>query len=292
TMAAAQTLIVLFIIFCREEALWQALAVIASLFLFLRYRKLWAEFRWPKSGSLATKGVTLRVWPALLMLAGLIGLYVYSAGSLDRQLYSTETKSHVFWHSLYGGMVSASPELSKLYLYGESRGGDGMVYLAVLTDLRARNDASSEVAYVQDGTIYFNPMKNMGAYDQLVRRVFFKVVSEHPWLALKSFVYDKPRDQFTIFENANIFDLSHYTIVFVLALGATIAVLLCGVSFPQRDELSTALQAVALVVACSFVPILIAPSLYLCDVLTVFIMLALLLFVFLPLAAMAAFARS
>src|SRR5262249_61196777 len=107
TMAAAQTLIVLFIIFCREEALWQALAVIASLFFFLRYRKLWAEFRWPKSGALATKGVTLRVWPALLMLAGLIGLYVYSAVSLDRQLYRTETKCHVFCHALSDGMRCA-----------------------------------------------------------------------------------------------------------------------------------------------------------------------------------------
>jgi hypothetical protein len=292
TMAAAQTLIVLFIMFCREEALWQALAVIASLFLFLRYRELWTEFRWPRAGSVAVKGTPPRVWPSLLMLAGLIGLYTYSAVALDSNYYKTESKTHVFWHVVYGAMVDASPELSKRYLYGEARHEDNMVYQAVLADVRARNDASSEVTYVEDGVIYINPMKDMGAYDRLVRGIFFRTVAEHPWLALKSFVYDKPRDQFTIFENANIFDLSHYTIVFVLAVGATIAVLLCGVSFPQRGELFLALQAVALVVAYSFVPILIAPSLYLCDVLTVFIMLALLLFVFLPLAAMASLLRS
>src|SRR5262249_4875633 len=47
-MAAVQCFILLFVVFCRAQAVWQVLAIILSGALLIRYRSLWRALRQPR----------------------------------------------------------------------------------------------------------------------------------------------------------------------------------------------------------------------------------------------------
>ena len=120
-----------------------------------------------------------------------------------------------------------SLELRQLYSYGETN-GDAISYQGVVNDLRERNDASPAIAYVQDGTIYINIWKSWAVYDRLVRRVFLKVARQHPWLVIKSFIYDKPREQIKLLEQYGAFEMRRLGLIAILGLGATFLYFLFG----------------------------------------------------------------
>src|SRR5262249_22670162 len=208
--AAGQSFILLFVIFCRIEALWEALALLVSVVVVIKRRFLIAAINRPKLRSRIASVLTRAAWPIVVFAIGFLGFLLYSSFAQDRSVYGTETKTHVFWHPLFSGMVSASPQLMELYSNGEEGYSDNIVYMPVRGDLRRRNESSSEIAYVQNGAIEINIMRNMGEYDRFVRRLFFEVLSEHPWLVLKSFVYDKPRDQLEIFWWTNLYNPRRY----------------------------------------------------------------------------------
>lgn len=286
-MAAVQTFFLMFFVFCRTQAIWQALAIVSVGVAMLGFRPLWHGLL-HRGQRLAALWVAGRgVWPASLVVLGLVGLHLYVDHALDRYYYSTEARSHVFWHAIYGGTISASPELSKLLIgKDENRYGDNHVYEAVLADLRARHDASPAIAYVQNGEIMINAMKNMGVYDQLVRHVFFRVIVKHPWLVLKSFVYDKPHDQILLYKRLHAFDPKGYPLVLVVGIASVLLALFAGAEAPALRQIVSYLPAMAIVTLWSFATTMVSPSDVTAETLLYFIMLALLVAVYFPLAAL------
>jgi len=284
-MAALQVFIFSFLLFCRVEAVWEGVAIITTTLLVVRYRPL-CNALWHRSqASAAWKGAMAATWPAMLVSAGLLGVAVYSKVALDRRYYATETRTHAFWHPLFAGMVGASPQLARMFPDESGDYSDNVVYLAVLADLRARNEAPPEIAFRQDGMIYINAMRNMGVYDQLVKRVFFNVVKDHPWLALKSFLYDKPRDQILIFDNAKTMSIRRWLLIAPLTLGATLVAMYAGLGLPHRHEVRQAWPVLVVIAACSWLPTLIVPSALIVDVILFYLMVALLYLAYLHIAA-------
>ena len=76
---------------------------------------------------------------------------------------------------------------------------DDMGYLAALHDLRGRNDGTTPIADEVNGVLGIDILKSNGAYDDEMRRLYFRVVREHPWLVVRSFLIGKPVDQLQYF---------------------------------------------------------------------------------------------
>src|SRR5262249_6975573 len=156
--------------------------------------------------------------------------------------------------------------------YGEEPYSDTMGYYAALHYLRGRNEAPAEIAEVVDGVININILKHTGTYDQVVRRIFFQVVAEHPWPVLRSFVIGKPSDQFSLLFGtpyppiANVpplWDLHVYGVVLLLGLAASLLVACVGSDLGRWREV---LIACIPLVICSWITPLIAPSVVITDV--------------------------
>lgn len=232
------------------------------------------------------------LWPAAVSLVGLISFVFYMSVAFDRHYYATEARTHTFWDPLYVGTVSASPQLLKLYGEGAEPYSDTMGYLALIHDLRERNEIPPEIGYVSNKLIWIDPYKNMGIYDSLMRRAFFDVVFAHPWLTLKSLVFDKPHDQLEMFSHTILAHAASYVVPFAMALAATIAALVCGASLRLHRKLSRAAKPLLLVAICSSATTLVIPSRLIPDTILYFLLLATLLLVFVPLAALWNFTRN
>lgn len=283
--AAAQTFLLLFAVFCRFQAIWQLLAVVASAVQVVSWRSLWQSVRRPRLLGVLCLRAGYDTWPAVLAIVGYVGLQGYMAIALDRQAYRTEASTHTFWDPVYGGTISASSELFALYSYGEARYGDNLSYEAALSYLRARNDASPAIAYTSDGVIMIDAMRNMGVFDQLMRRIFFETVAEHPWLVLKSFLYDKPHIQAWMFSRVGVFSPGSYRWVFPMALATTVIALWAGASV-RREEVMRALGTIALVIPFSLITTEVLPSVLIPDALDLYLLIAMLGFIYLPMAAL------
>jgi hypothetical protein len=287
--AAAQAFILLFVIFCNIEALWEALALFGSVVVVIKWRLLVAAINRPKLRDRVARALARSTWPILVFAVSCLGFLFYLSFALDQSVYRTDTKTHVVWHALFGGMVSASPQLMELYAIGEESYTDTIVYMAVRADLRRRNDSTPEIAYIENGAIEIHPIKlmeNMGEYDRLVRRLFFEVLFEHPWLVLKSFVYDKPRDQLIVFGQANLYDLRHYWAVILLGLVAAILYLATGAPGPGRRDIRSAMPVIGIVFVFSLLPTMVAPSLKEVDVILFYLMVLLIAVTLLPVAGL------
>jgi len=287
--AMAQMAILYFVISIRLMALWQALALIASPLLILDYRRIFLGWKRPRLLPRLTTEVAMKAWPALLVLVGLIGYLAYTKVAVEETSYRSETASHLFWDPLYGGLISSSPQLSRLYLPGctviesaacdTERYSDNMVYEAVLADLRKRNEAPPEFTYISGGQIMMDAFRNAGAYDRIARRIFFDVVKKHPLLAIKTLIYDKPRDQLEILSHAQLFDLWTYRLVLPMTLG--VALVLCLVSFPLPKWRDIQQYAPAVLFLCLFssMTTMILPSSVIVDTIVYYMMLLLFMFV-------------
>ena len=294
--AAGQAFILLFLMFCRSQVSWQVVAILASALLVVRFRDVWRALPQPRHwpGTIAT--AARDTWPALLVLCGLAGYIAYSSRAPDPGFYGSESKTHVFWHTLYVGMISADRELTSRYGYGEEPYSDSMGYFAAMHDLRGRNEVPPGLAEVVDGVVNINILKSTGAYDRVVRRIFFQVVAEHPWLVLRSFLVGKPKDQFSILfgERAGqstpvpkvpqLWDWRVYIEVLVLGSGASLLALFAGATFPHRNRLREAAIALVPLVICSAMTTLVVPSAVIPDVIVFYLVLVLLVTTYLPLA--------
>ena len=68
-----------------------------------------------------------------------------------------------------------------------------MGYQIALKYLADHNDTASPIAIVKGGKVAgILAMKDMGVFDEIQKRVFFEILRHHPWLVLRSLVYDKP----------------------------------------------------------------------------------------------------
>jgi hypothetical protein len=283
-LAAGQTFIFIFVIFCRAQTSWQAVAIVACAFIAVRYRLLFVSFRYSRSLVPALKMVTSTTWPALLVVLGYLILTIYLSVATDQRYAGDRT--HVFWHTLYAGMVSASPKLGHLYSYGKKRYGDNIAYFAVLNDLRERHDSSPSIAFVQNGKIYINIWNNFGEYDRLVRRVFFKIVLRHPWLALKSFIYDKPHDQMIFLQKYHAFEPLRLGLVGALGLGATFMFYLLGGASARLQRIKTVAPYIVVVLIFSMTTTLVLPTSLIVGSLLVYFILFCLIAFYLPCGAL------
>src|SRR5262249_40941054 len=73
-IAMVQTFFLMFVLFCRSQGAWQALAVMASALVVVRYRDLWQALPRPKSWPRMVASVARDTWPAIIVLCGLVGL--------------------------------------------------------------------------------------------------------------------------------------------------------------------------------------------------------------------------
>jgi hypothetical protein len=316
--ALIQASILLFVMFCRGQALWQVLAVLASVVLIVRFRdvrtfvqltrqNLKIAIKQVKLRRLARKGLkipamppttacaapwssmiraaTRDIWPALVVLCGLLGLWWYAAVAPDSRFYRAESGSHFFWHTFYIGLISADPELTSLYGMGEEPYTDTMGYMAALQDLRGRNEATSEVADVADGVININFLKNSSAYESIMRRLFLQVVFEKPWATLRSFLLGKPIDQYDILTHVPpLWEARLYVEVLALAFGASLLALFAGAGIPSHKRLLQAAVVLILSAGSSLITTFIVPTALIPDVIVFYLILGLLLTTYLPLA--------
>lgn len=290
--AVAQAFLLFFLIFCRVQAMWQPVAVMAVGVLTAPLRPLWVARRHPQLLRQAMVGGLVAVWPASFVAAGTIGLVLYEHVALDRHVYAAETKTHTIWEPLFSGTISASPELCKLYCFGEEPYSDTMSYVAVLNYLRSRNDSSPSIAYLEGNTIRINAMANMGVYDHLVQKIYLDIVRQHPWLVLKSFLYDKLSDQVEILGRGGVISRTGIAMPLLLALGVGLVILLTGTPYMSRNRILIAIRAVLIFVLLSLATTEIIPNIMIFDTIAVFGTIILLGTAAIPLALAAPLRRA
>ena len=286
-MAAVQTFILIFMVFCRTQTYWEILAIVLVAIVVTGLRPLrQALFRVSQWRSAIGKSV-YETWPAALAAAGVIVLLGYSALAPDKAFYSAESKAHLFWHDFFSSTVSADLTLYTIYGYNLPMFSDNMSYVAAIHDLRGRNDGSSPIAEVVDGVLDIDIWKSNGAYDAEMRRLYFRVVREHPWLVLRSFVIGKPQAQFYFFRiTPELWNWRSYVNSFLLAVAATVLALAFGAPLPTTRTALTGLTVGAVVFAASTLTSFFYPTALIAEVLVTWLILAMLCVVYLPLAAL------
>jgi hypothetical protein len=284
-MATAQTFILMFMVFCRSQAIWQVLAILLVTAIITGRRPMRGDLfhvrRWP-----ASIGKTLyETWPAALAVAGVVALFGYSAIVPDRTLYSNESKAHIFWHDLYSSTVSTDGTLYVTYGYHAPRQSDDMSYIAALHDLRGRNDGSSPIAKIVDGVINIDIYKSNGVYDREMRRLYFRMLREQPLAVLRSFVIGKPIVQLEIFATTpELWNRHIYVAPVLLAVAATLLALALGAPLPTVSTTLTGLAVAAGVFVCSTLTSFFFPTSLIPEVLVTWLLLLMLCAIYAPLA--------
>jgi hypothetical protein len=275
----------MFMAFCRTQTYWEILAVLLAAIVVTGLRPvrqvLFHVRQWP---SAIGKSV-YQTWPATLAAAGVIVLLGYSALAPDKALYSAESKAHLFWHDLFGSTVSTDPTLYATYGYNLSQFSDDMSYVAAIRDLRGRNDGASAIANVVDGVLDIDIFKSNGVYDQEMRRLYFRVVREHPWRVLRSFVIGKPKAQMLFFvDTPELWNWRNYAGPILLALAAIVLALALGVPRPTARTALTGAAVGVVVFVCSTLTSFFYPTALIAEVLVTWLILVMLCGIYLPLA--------
>jgi hypothetical protein len=284
-IAAVQTLILMFMVFCRTQAYWQIFAIVLAAVAVNGLRPIRRALLRPGRWLAAIDETARENWPALVTVMGLVALLGYTQFAPDRSLYAKESKEHLLWHSLYISTVSANPKLLAIYGFGVGQNADDMGYLAVIHGLRGRNDSASPIAEEVDGVLGIDFFKSNGAYDQEVRRLFLRVVREQPWLVLRAFLTGKVSMQFEMFSHSGVLWKRHnYVNPVLLAVAASLLALALGAASPTRVTTLMAGRILLVVLACSTMTTLIDASPLIVDVLVTWLVAALLCAVYFPLA--------
>jgi hypothetical protein len=284
-MAAVQTFILMFMVFCRTQIYWEILAIVLVAIVVTGLRPLRQGLfhvrQWP---SAIGKSV-YETWPAVLAVAGVIVLLGYSQFAPNEDLYSRESKAHIFWHDFFSSTVSADPTLYARYGYNLPPSSDDLSYVAATHDLRGRNDGASPIAEVVDGVLDIDIFRSNGVYDQEMRRLYFRVVREHPWLVLRSFVIGKPQAQLHFFlVTSELWNWHNYVIPFVSALAATVLALTFGAPLPTTPTALAGVAVAAVVFAASTLTSFFYPTALIAEVLVTWLIMVMLCVVYLPLA--------
>lgn len=278
-LAAGQTFLLFFVIFSRLEAAWQPVAILAVSAVALPFRRLVPQSWHPRELAWTAGKALVAGWPAALVIAGGIGFIAYQHVALDRTAYAIETRTHTFWDPLLVGTISANRELTALYGEDQPPYSDTMGYFIARKYLVEHNDKTSPIAVVQDGKVVGSfAMHNMGAYDAVLRRVFFEMVRQHPWLVLRAFVYDKPRAELEILsKTVGLYRPAMFLCTVVIAMAATMIVWAFGLPEVRREHVKTAVWAAPLTGVLSLSTILIFPTSYIPDTILLFLLLLLLI---------------
>jgi hypothetical protein len=283
--AAVQTFILMFMVFCRTQTYWEVFAILLGAVVATGLRPVRQALLRPKRW-LAAIGETVReTWPAVLAVLGVVALLGYTHFAPDQSLYAKESKAHLFWHDFFVSTVSADPQLLATYGFGSSSYTDDMGYLAALHDLRGRNDGSTPIADEVNGVLGIDIFKSNGAYDEEMRRLYFRVFREHPWLVVRSFLIGKPMDQLAYFSvTPELWQRRNYVNPMILAVAATLLALALGAALPTRRTALLGLAVAAAVVACSTMTSFFYPTALIAEVLVTWLMLVMVCAIYLPLA--------
>jgi hypothetical protein len=118
-----------------------------------------------------------------------------------------------------------------------------------------------------------------------MRGLYFRVVREHPWLVLRSFLIGKPRAQIEFFlETPELWNWRSYVGPFFLALAATVLALAFGTPLPTTRTAVTGVAVAAVVFAASTLTSFFYPTALIAEVLVTWLILVMLCVVYLPLA--------
>jgi hypothetical protein len=274
--AIGQTFLLFFVIFCRVEAAWQPAALLAiSAVAVSPIKLLKARSRSQLTASRPPPVVSL--WPAALLIAGAAGFVIYGHIALDHKVYSTETRTHTFWDPLIVGTISANPELNRIYGMGQPPYSDTMGYFIARKYLVEHNDATSPIAIVKDGVVVgARPMENMGAYDAVLRRAFFQMAQHHPWLTLRSILYDKPRTELSILLHyKGLYRLKIFSWTLALSVASATLVFALGALPLRREHLLTAWWVLCVIAVFSLSTTFIYPTTVIPDAIIFFLLVLL-----------------
>jgi hypothetical protein len=277
-LALVQTMLLFFVIFNRLEAAWQAIAIIAAALLTVPFRTpLFAAGR-PASVRQALGSMSIAAWPAVLVLAGGLGLIAYQHLALDRTAYRIESRTHTFWDPLLVGTISASPELIKLYGMGQPPYSDNMGYYIAEKYIIDHHEITSPIAVLQNGTVVGTfAMHNMGAFDEIQRRAFFQISREHPWLVLRSFVYDKSRAELKMLWNdSTLYRPKIFLDCILLAFFAGVVIWsFSSAPVLGRPQIRAAILTIVVAALLSLSTVFIYPTTHIPDMILLFLLLIL-----------------
>lgn len=278
---AVQCVLLLFLVFCRLEAFWLVAMLLAAGVLAVLRQTVPRLLR--RRAERLRRAATLP-WAFLILLGGLGAYYVYPAVALAPE-YRLASSSHLFWHPVFIGLVSAHPKLQALYLRGpEHAYSDEPGYLAVIARLNETDDMSSPIAYRQaDGTISIDLMKGWGEYDRLLRPIVFDILLNYPIESIAG-LWNKINQQIVTFDARGAFDLGTFLPALLLAPFLALLALLGGAApFSAHGMGIAGLSAAAFAVFSLATPAIL-PSLLAVGLLGVWLLLVVLALAFPPVA--------
>lgn len=254
----AQSVIFAFLLSCRTEVAWQLVMIVAvacgiGLVLLLRRRG---------QRHLGLIGRFAVLWPAV---AFVLVVSAYSAAlsiSADRR-YASEPEGHVVWHEVVIGLLTSSPDLRREYVGNvPSTTVDQDVYIAVINDLKARNDFSSPIVRkLPDGDITLDILAAYGEYDKLARSLALRIIIHRPFAVVAS-VPQKIADQIEWYTNPHSQPMAWGKLrvaVVLIALGALLCMAAGGFTV-DRAALAGAAACIGIVLLFASLTPLIEPS--------------------------------
>jgi hypothetical protein len=164
----AQAGLFIFVVWSRSSAQWGILAVLMVTALVGLRQRAWRDPR------------CLAVWPVVAVLAGMLGLAIYSRNALHPAYFTDELlPSHFVWHSAYLGLAY-NPD----WPFPED--SDAIAFVPSTKYLTAaRPDIPVTQAPLTNG-YWFR------LHDQIVRQLFLEFAREHPRYMLKLYAWWKP----------------------------------------------------------------------------------------------------
>ena len=192
-----QSVIFAFLLSCRTEAAWQLALIVAvacgiGLLLLLRP---------PAQHHLSIIGRLAALWPAAVLVLVVSAYFAVLSISADRR-YASEPEGHVIWHEVILGLLASSPDLRREYVGNvPSTNDDQDVYIAVINDLKARNDFSSPIVRkLPGGDITLDILAAYGEYDRLARSLALRIIIHRPFAVIAG-VPQKIADQIEWYTN-------------------------------------------------------------------------------------------
>lgn len=254
----AQSVIFAFLLSCRTEVAWQLALIVAvacgiGLLLLLRP---------PAQHHLSIIGRLAALWPAAVLVLVVSAYFAVLSISADRR-YASEPEGHVIWHEVILGLLASSPDLRREYVGNvPSTNDDQDVYIAVINDLKARNDFSSPIVRkLPGGDITLDILATYGEYDRLARSLALRIIIHRPFAVIAG-VPQKIADQIEWYTNPHHPPMTRgkmLVAVVLIALGALLCMAAGGFTVDRAALAGGAGLAGIILLFASLTP-LIEPS--------------------------------
>jgi hypothetical protein len=254
---SGQAVILAFLVSTRTAVSWQvAMIVVASLVVMLTAlsakRRPWRV----RKVKLLTAA-----WPCTLTLLFLVAHSAAIRMNADAR-YDEETGFHMLWHGVLSNILESNSKLQLLYVgNNEKYAEDEIAYDALVKDLNDRHDVSSPAAIIEgNGHITIDLARRSNrAFDQLARSLSLRIIFEHP-LQVLSTLPKKASQQVSAYAQYGALRCKNLLGAAILAMLAGLIWLIGGSRGIKERDLASVAAVVAIVLGCSLIPPLIAPS--------------------------------